>query len=289
MKRGWFVSEAKKAAAMIFSYEYKCDARQKPEYFNREGGKIGFTNMIAIILNFLTKSMQTELDKFFEYVLKKTERVTKQAFFDARYKLKAAAFKMLFDGTAESASHTSELRTYKGYRVLATDGTTLKLEDTYSLRAYFGTEGGGNGCATARASVIVDVLNEGLILDARIDKLACSEQELAMMHYARLLALQIEQPPILLYDRNYASADMFVKLSNTAFLFRLKRKFNAQIDRMPLGDRVMEITVKKRTFRLRVLKFKLSTGEIETLIINLPEVLNIFQCKWYNHPIICRY
>lgn len=268
MKSNWFVSAVKKITAMIYSYEYKCDARQRPEFFSRESGKIGFTNLIAITLNFLSKSMQTELDRFFEFVIKKTERVSKQAFFEPRYKLKETAFRMLFDSTAEMIAQTTELKTFNGYRVLATDGTILMLEDTYSLRGYFGE---CNGCAAARASVMSDVLNCGLVLDARIDKMSCSERELALLHYERLKDLQMEQRPVLLFDRGYASADMFEKLHDTAFLFRLQRSFNTNIDRTTPGDRVMDITIKKRVFRLRVLKFKLSTGEIETLVTNLPK------------------
>ena len=255
----------------MHDFIYKCQARQQPSYFSREGGKIGFTNMIAITLNFLAKSMQTELDKFFEHVLKKTDTVTKQAYADARFKLTVDAFKILFDKTAEYASDPSGLNTFKGYRVLPIDGTTLNLEDTYSLRAYFGVDGGDHGCAAARASVMCDVLNKGLILDACIGKLSVGERELAMSHMNRLKQLQIEKP-LLVFDRGYASAELIDKLlrDNTPFLFRLQRSFNAQIDRMPLGDCVKDVTVRGRVFRLRVLKFKLSKGEVETLITNLP-------------------
>ena len=272
----------------MHDFIYKCQARQQPSYFSREGGKIGFTNMIAITLNFLAKSMQTELDKFFEHVLKKTDTVTKQAYADARFKLTVDAFKILFDKTAEYASDPSGLNTFKGYRVLPVDGSTLNLEDTYSLRAYFGVDGGDHGCAAARASVLCDVLNKGLILDACIDKLSVGERELAMSHINRLKQLQIEKP-LMVFDRGYASAELIDKLirDNTPFLFRLQRSFNTQIDRMPLGDCIKDVTVKGHVFRLRVLKFKLSKGEVETLITNLPietittaDLKGLYNLRW---------
>jgi len=269
MKTNKFQGAVKMVSDIIQDYIYKCQARQQPTYFSRESGKIGFTNMIAITLNFLAKSTQTELNKFFEHVLKKTETVTKQAYADARTKLKVDAFKILFDKTAEYACDPSGMNTFKGYRVLPVDGSELSLEDTYSLRGYFGVR---NDCATARISVLCDVLNKGLILDARIGKLSIGERELALCHINRIKELQIENP-LPVFDRGYASAELIDELlgGDTTFLFRLQRSFNAQIDRMPLGDHVKDVEIKGRAFRLRVLKFQLSSGEIETLITNLPK------------------
>jgi hypothetical protein len=283
MKRNTFLGAVKLTSGILHDFGYKCAARQRPEYFSREGGKIGFTNMIAITLNFLAKSMQTELNRFFEHVLGKTEKVTKQAFAEARYKLTVDAFKILFDNTAEYASTSRDMNTFKGYRVLPVDGTVLKLEDTYSLRGYFGDD---NGCAAARASVMTDVLNKGIVLDAQIDQFSCCERTLAKRQLSRLKELQIEKP-LLVFDRGYASDDFIEELGNTAFLFRLQRSFNAQIDRMPLGDYIKEVSIKGRVFRLRILKFKLTTGEIETLITNLPkktissaELKELYNLRW---------
>ena len=110
----WFVGAIALISGILNDLGYKYAVRQRPGDFSREGGaKIGFRNLIAITLNFLAKSMQTELNGFFEHVLKKTERVTKQAYQDARFKLKADAFRILFDNTAEYASDSSKLTTFK--------------------------------------------------------------------------------------------------------------------------------------------------------------------------------
>jgi hypothetical protein len=271
---------------ILFSYEYKCASRQNQEYFVRKNGKIGFTNMIGMVLNFLKKSIQTELDNFFEHVLNKPVKVSKQAFSEGRFKLTVDAFRILYNDTAEFATVAPEPVTYKGFRVLAEDGTTLALEDTYNLRAYFGVVGGEHGHAAARASVMADVLNGCATLDARIDKLSVGENKLAMRHLARLKELNVDKP-LLVFDRNYASAEMFELHSDVAFLFRMKRRFNAQIDRLPLGDFVVDIVIKRKMFHLRVLKFKLSTGEIETLVTNLPkdvmssdDLKELYRLRW---------
>ncbi len=288
MKQKRFLSIVRKICEIIHDFGYKCAARAKPAYFSREGGKIGFTNMIGITLNFLAKSVQKELNGFFEHVIGKTESVSKQAYNEARYKLTVDAFRILYNATAESAAQDSGLSTYKGYRVLPVDGTTLQLENTYALRLHYGTTGGGEGIAMARASVMADVLNCGLILDARISPLSCGERELAMLHLDRLQELGIENP-LPTYDRGYASAELIdahVK-RGIDFLFRLQKGFNARIDRMPLGDYTKKITIKKHVFRLRILKFMLPGGEIETLITSLPktsitadELAHLYNLRW---------
>ena len=166
------------------------------------------------------------------------------------------------------------------------DGTELALEDTYHLRSYFGISGGDHGYAAARASVMCDVLNKGIILDAQIGKLSCGEREFAMRHLERLEELKIERP-LPVFDRGYASVELFEKLGDTPFLFRLQRSFNAEIDHLHLGDRRKYFNIKGCAFRLRVLKFKLSSGEIETLATNLPrttitsdDLKELYNLRW---------
>jgi len=270
MKKQILLSAIERISKLLFSYEYKCDARSNPNYFSREGGKIGFVNMIAITLNFLAKSIQKELNDFFEHVMQKTENVSKQAYSEARFKLTTDAFRIPYKETTIIGAEIPNPVTFKGYRILPVDGTTLALEDTDYLRSYYGVIGGEHGHAGARASVMVDVMNKGIVFDAQLDKYSVGENKFAMLHIDRLDELNIENP-LLIFDRNYASVEMFEKLANTGFLFRIKRGFSPLIDRLPLGDVVMEITIKKKTFTLRILKFKLSTGEIETLVTNLPK------------------
>jgi len=243
MKQKRFLEAVKRISEMLHDFGYKCMARQKQTYFSRETGKIGFENMVTFTLNFLARSAQTELNRFFEQVIKSSDRVTKQAFAQARFKLTVDAFRLLFFETAKQAAESADLMTFKGYRVLPIDGTTLRLEDTCALRGYFGVEGGERGGAAARASVVTDVLNSGLILDAQIDKLSCGERALAIRHLAGLKELEVENP-LLIFDRGYASADLFEALADTAFLFRLQRGFNARIDRMAAVDCLKALNIK---------------------------------------------
>jgi len=268
MKTSLFLIAVEIIFKRLFSVEYKYDARQRPEDFSRKG-KIGFLNMIAITLNFLRKSMKLELDDFFSRVRQEEVSVSKQAYFDARYKLKPEAFSILLDDTMELTAKTPEMKRFYGFRVFAMDGSLLMLEDTPSLRGHFGTS---NDCAAARISVVADVLNEGLYLDARIGKTTVGEREYALLHHQKIVAYNIEKP-VLLYDRGYASAEMFSDLldKKLRFVFRVQRKFNVEIDRLPIGDHTVTLMIKRQLFTLRVVKFRLQSGIIETLVTNLTQ------------------
>ena len=81
---------------IIESVIFLCQSRTKQTYFTRRG-KLNFENLIYFMLNFTRKSVQLELDNFFEDVLMKDYTVTKQAYSQARDKISHTAFIMLSD------------------------------------------------------------------------------------------------------------------------------------------------------------------------------------------------
>ena len=71
-------------------------------------------------------------------------------------------------------------------------------------------------------------------------------------------------------DRGYASEKLIKKLSEkSSFLFRLRRRFNTEIDMLPIGDHILTLY---ENIKVRVVKFVLPSGEIETLVTNLFEL-----------------
>ncbi len=260
----------KKASEKIRDYAFMCFARRDPSYFSRKG-EIGFVNMVAFMLNFVKKSMQLELDLFME-MIKGQETISKQAFSQARKKISHEAFKELFIDTAELAYNIEDVDTLKGLRILGVDGTSLALENSPELVDFFGCSGRGTTSATARVSILYDVLNESII-DAEIEKFSCGERELAERHIKKLNDMSDAINNLLIFDRGYASAEMISNLYDAGihFLMRVRNKFNKDIDEMPLGEGFVVITHNKKTYILRVIKFLLDSGEIETLITDLME------------------
>lgn len=79
------------------SYLFKCTNRLNPNVFTRSG-KMPFKETRFFILNSKKKSMQTELNNFFENILKRYDPISKQAFSEARNKINPKAFIELNDG-----------------------------------------------------------------------------------------------------------------------------------------------------------------------------------------------
>lgn len=253
----------------IRDYGFLCFSRNDPNYFTRKG-KIGFVNLIAFTLNFVKKSLQLEIDSFFERINSDVS-ITKQAFSQARQKISYEPFKVLFNTTTQLARSEDDMATFKGFRVSAIDGTTLALENMPELVNYFGCSGAGATATTARASALYDVLNE-VLLDARIDRFSCGEREMASQHILRLQEMGVSND-LIIFDRGYASAKLIAQLfeSGIHFLMRVRRKFNKEIDALASSEGFVEITHEQKVYRVRVVKFPLPSGEIETLITDLPQ------------------
>jgi hypothetical protein len=89
---------------------------------------------------------------------------------------------------------------------------------------------------------------------------------------------------IILLDRGYPSLDLLSKLQNSGvkFLARCSSRFVSQVNDAPLGDSVVSL---KNGMSIRVYKFELPSGDIETLATNafeLPEesLPELYGLRW---------
>jgi hypothetical protein len=253
--------------AKIRSYEFMLSSRRSPKFFSKKG-KIGFVNLFSFMLNFVKKSVQVELDLFAEMV-DGMEQVSKQAFSEARQKISFEAFQEIFQDTVRIASQGNNMATFKGLRTYAVDGTSLAIENSAELVEYFGCSGRGTTSATARVSTLYDVLNE-YIVDGCIEKFSCGERELAFRHIETICEREASKT-LIIFDRGYACAELISKLADSGihFLMRVRRKFNRVIDDLGLGEGFAEITYQGKSYPVRVVKFLLKSGEVETLITDL--------------------
>ncbi|HEY5562879.1 MAG TPA: hypothetical protein VIK72_14185 [Clostridiaceae bacterium] len=72
---------------------FMCETRIKKTYFTRIGSnKMTFKSIVVFILNFVKKSLQLELDDFFNGINGANINVSKQAFCEARQKISPTAF-----------------------------------------------------------------------------------------------------------------------------------------------------------------------------------------------------
>ena len=76
---------------------------------------------------------------------------------------------------------------------------------------------------------------------------------------------------VFIFDRGYASADMIkaVLAANAHYIMRVKRKFNVAVDAALMGSSYVTLD---GGICVRVVKFILSSGEVETLITDLSDI-----------------
>lgn len=92
---------------------------------------MSFKKTIFFILNSKRKSLQSELNNFFENILKRNDPISKQAFSEARNKIDPKAFIELNDAINEVIYEKhNEYKLWNGYRVSAIDGSIIEIPNT---------------------------------------------------------------------------------------------------------------------------------------------------------------
>ncbi len=71
MKKSKFLEAVEVCRNVLNDYGFMCDSRTKSPYFSRKGSKLTFVNTVLFALNLVTKTLQIELDNFFELIDKK--------------------------------------------------------------------------------------------------------------------------------------------------------------------------------------------------------------------------
>ena len=231
---------------------------------------MGFVDVISFILGLAKKSLQLELDDYFALTNKSPETISKQAYSAARKKINPLAFVQLLNIVVEMFYSSVDFAKFKGYRLLAIDGSVMEIPNTSELRRSFGfAVNKTSKVARARGSILYDLKND-MIIDARIAGYKDAERDLAFKHLERLQAIRTEKE-LVLFDRGYPGCELIGHLidNNIDFVMRTPINFLKEIRDAQGEDTVVEYKFKRRSYKLRVIKVVLSTGEIETLITSL--------------------
>ena len=252
---------------IMFLYKF----RVKETYFTRMGrSKMKFNDIILFILNFVKKSLQIELDDFFDKVQKSDIRITKQAFSQARRKVSPKAFIHLLNEVNKWFYNDTPFNKYCGYRLLAIDGTVLQLHDSENLRNVFGyIENQNSKVARARASALYDIEND-MIIASKLGHYRTGERETAEELINEMCEIGTYND-LILFDRGYPSHDFikFIESKKIKYLMRVSTGFFKAVVNAPNADQIIDVSYKGHTLKMRVLKFKLDSGIVETLITNI--------------------
>ena len=229
-----------------------------------------FKKLMWFMLSMVKESTQNALERFFPKI-KEAVHMSQQAFSLARQKVKWEAFRELFQASV-SGSYNETLKDFRGYLLMAIDGSHIALPRDAALREYYGAVGNELSAATARASLLYDITND-IIVDASIERLTVDERSLAKAHLEALGGMRLgggERKAVVIFDRGYPSKDFIKYLQDKEikYVMRIQRRFNPRIDRMKNGSKVIRLSLGIQT---RAIVFQLTSGEREALITNLEE------------------
>ena len=149
-------------------------SKMRKEDFSRQR-KVGFGNTILIILNKTGKGLNAAIRTFRETIQKENENYSKQAFSKGRMRIKWEALREIFHDTVKEFYAEFDWKKYKGYRILAVDGTKINLPYHAESKEEFGIQPGTGETIQALASCLYDTLN-GIIVDACIEPLIRADQ-----------------------------------------------------------------------------------------------------------------
>ena len=241
------------------------ESRLKPQYFTRKR-KLPFYALLKFLLSMHKTSTQSALGKFLE---RKGITMSQQALSKARSKFDHTPFLKLFNGIRNafySSEYIDKLHKFNGKFLIAIDGSDTALPNLPSLLKKFGGTGSKASSPTARMSIAYDILND-FIMEANFSPLIVSERDHAKNHIEQVGKIIDWKDSVFIMDRGYASQELIELLSkNSFYLFRLRTKFNTEIDALPLGSHIITMY---GNVKVRIVKFVLPSGEIESLLTNL--------------------
>lgn len=278
---------------IIFSEDFLSRHRRSPKDFVRIR-QLPFHNMIFFLMNMIKGSLQDELDYFFKAINAEdvcSRTVTKSAFTKARKKLSHQAFIALGQNLISFFYEHFPCQKWNGFRILAIDGSTIKVPRTKACADHFGSwnPAKGEACPVARISTLFDVQN-GMMVDALVSPKEQGERALAVEHMRHVGAKDL-----ILLDRGYPAYWLFALiLSKQAhFCARVKsswkevRNFSKSgkkeaIITLPLSQSSIEscrlLHLPLVPLKVRAIRVELEGSEPEILLTSLMD-RDLYPCN----------
>ena len=274
---------------LLFSKKFIKTHKTKKEDFTRVR-KLTFQILIVIILRNSIKSIQLVLNEITKYI--PAMSISNAAYCKGRAKILHTAFIELNKVAISAVTYSDEslYKTFKGFRLLAVDGSKVRLPNTKNVKEEFGiinyvntkTKTKGEN-AFAMASVLYDVENM-IAIDSVITSIRKGEISLAMEHLK-----YVKKNDLVLFDRGYASymlmakilekqGDFVIRLASNSFtasqkLLRSKKSKESISIITPHPQLTKKIQAEGNSvpssLKVRFIKVTLSTGETELLVTSL--------------------
>lgn len=213
--------------------EYLNEYRFDTSNFTRKR-KLTMENTINILLSMQGGSLQKEL---YEYGI----NVSASAFVQQRNKIPSNVIEDIFE---EFNSNCNDAKLFKGYKVLAIDGTTINLARNPKSNSFVKNNSTPKGYNQLHVNLLYDVLNKtyqhGLIQ-------AQPEQDEVGALALMLTWYKYKPQTLIVADRGYESYNAFAHLINTQnvdFLIRVKQGNSAmrEISKLPMTELDMDVS-----------------------------------------------
>jgi len=272
---------------ILYSQGFIARHKKNKKDFTRKR-TLTFQTLFLYFINFIKGSYQDELDHYFKALFRldvPIKIVSKMALSLARKKLEYGAFIEFNHHLLEFFyNRFRNIKTWKGFNLLAIDGSTLKLFKYEEIRKHFGVlkPNKGPACVMARVSQMFDVLNK-VTVDAIISPFRVGERELFHNHMLNLLPNDL-----LLLDRGYPAYWIFnlIISLDSNFCARISKQWKIVQNFIKSGaqetiidlhasyqskQECEEMGLDASPLCLRLIRVELESGEIEVLITSLTD------------------
>lgn len=263
--------------------------------------KLCFCKLMLFLISMGGGSISKELLDF--HGLDETT-ATASAFVQQRGKLLISAFEAVFNGFTQKGFFGKK---YKGYRVLADDGSSLQYTTNPKDTENFNQSGQNKGYNLLHINVLYDLLNN-CYTDSIIQNYNQMNEKRAFVDMVK--RSEIVEPTIIIGDRNFESYNIFAAAETKGwkYLVRVKDQnggivqglnlpksgeFDIKVTRILTRRNTNEVRKNPHIYRhistsatfdfiekgskdtysitFRVVRIKLEDGSYETIITNLPE------------------
>lgn len=255
---------------LLNDYTFKCESRLQSHYFSRDR-KMGFVETMLFILHLGKKSLQLELNGFLRKVLSKNFTIKVPSFKENREKINPKAFEKLNNILVNTFYSCKDLKLYNNYRLLAVDGSIFEIPDTKLLKREFGeATNQSSGRARARVLCIYDVLNE-VVVKSKICRYTKGERSIAKEIFSELVSEGMLARDLFIFDRGFVQKDLFADVldSNSEILVRMPMNSLKEVANAKKPDQNIILPINGTDYKLRVVRFILSSGELEILLTSL--------------------
>lgn len=256
--------------------------------------KMPIEDLVYSMINRKGLTLKLELRNYMKITHPEVE-ISKPGYLKQRMKLNPEALKVLYQSHNKNFYQDAEVEpyTYKGYLVLAADGSDINIPTTAETVEKYGSASvrGGKACAQIGFGCIYDVLNR-FILDSSINKVKFDEMRVAQEQLSNIKdTIGDRYPYMVIMDRGYPSTPAFLKFIDDGIYFvaRLKSSdYKAEQKALKSNDEDVEIALTKSRrrnyigkkeeaimmsrdlFSLRMVKVNFDNDTSEILATNLP-------------------